>query len=150
MWHLEHCLQIQLPWQLPALPALGLLEVLLLPLHWIPHHPSKLVAKFKASKISKTACAECPVRDVHTKKVNAHQPSILLRGFKASNNTESAQGCNKDTVLKIKTATFQTNQSNFLTWKSNVSKIVTNQIYHEMSPIYWHSSKVMCQKQQLR
>ena len=45
MQHSQHCLQIQLPWQLPALPALGLLVVLLPLHHLIPRHPSKIVVK---------------------------------------------------------------------------------------------------------
>jgi len=37
-----------------------------------------------------------------------HQPSKLQKEFKAS-NTESPQSCDKNTILKIETATFQTN-----------------------------------------
>ena len=45
MQHSQHCLQIQLPWQLPALPALELLVVLLPLHHLIPRNPSKIVVK---------------------------------------------------------------------------------------------------------
>ena len=65
MQHSQHCLQIQLPWQLPALPALGLLVVLLPLLNWIPHHPSKIVVKSKRPEYPELSVQEA-LREIFT------------------------------------------------------------------------------------
>ena len=67
MQHSQHCLQIQLPWQLPAFPALGLL-VVLLPLHWIPHHPSKIVVKSERPEYPELSVQEA-LREIFTQKI---------------------------------------------------------------------------------
>ena len=68
MQHSQHCLQIQLPWQLPALPALGLLVVLLRLHHWIPRHPSKIVVKSKRPEYPEQSVQEA-LREIFTQKI---------------------------------------------------------------------------------
>ena len=68
MQHSQHCLQIQLPWQLPALPALGLLVVLLRLHHWIPRHPSKIVVKSKRPEYPELSVQEA-LREIFTQKI---------------------------------------------------------------------------------
>ena len=63
MQHSQPCLQIHPPWQLPALPALGLL-VVLLPLHWT-HHPSKIVVKSKRPEYPELSVQEA-LREIFT------------------------------------------------------------------------------------
>ena len=65
MQHSQHCLQIQLPWQLPALPALGLLVVLLPLHHLIPRHPSKIVVKSKRPEYPELSVQEA-LREIFT------------------------------------------------------------------------------------
>ena len=65
MQHSQHCLQIQLPWQLPALPALGLLVVLLSLHHLIPRHPSKIVVKSKRPEYPELSVQEV-LREIFT------------------------------------------------------------------------------------
>ena len=56
---------LQPPWQLPALPALGLLGVLLPPHHWIPLHPSKIVVKSKRPEYPELSVQE-GLREIFT------------------------------------------------------------------------------------
>ena len=65
MRHSQHCLQIQLPWQLPALPALGLLVVLPPLHHLIPRHPSKIVVKSKRPEYPELSVQEA-LREIFT------------------------------------------------------------------------------------
>ena len=55
---------LQPPWQLPALPALGLLGVLP-PHHWIPLHPSKIVGKSERPEYPELSVQEA-LREIFT------------------------------------------------------------------------------------
>ena len=88
MQHSQHCLHIQQPWLLPAWAWPQLLVLLQIPPH-LHLHPSKIVAKVKASRISKTVCSGGPERDIHKKVIDVKWHSFYrseIPLFKQSNS----------------------------------------------------------------
>lgn len=65
-----------------------------------------------------------------------HQPSKLQRDSKHPIILKVHKAATQIQFLKLKRQRFKQIKNNFLTWRNNVSGIVSNQICHGMSPIY--------------